>query len=125
MPKTILIADDNDSLRQALCTALTLESDFEVCGQAHNGQDAIDKAQRLHPDLIILDLSMPLMNGFDAARVIKRLMPSVPMILFTFYVYPAIEAEARAAGVDAVVPKSENTSVLVRIVRGLLYLNAA
>jgi PleD family two-component response regulator len=59
MAKTILIADDNDLLRRVPCEAFARESDFEVCGEAEDGQDAIDKAERLHPDLIILDLSMP------------------------------------------------------------------
>jgi PleD family two-component response regulator len=63
MAKTILIADDSDVVRRAVCEAFALESDFEVCGEAHDGHDAIEKAQRLHPDLIILDLSMPVMNG--------------------------------------------------------------
>ena len=77
MAKTILIADDNDVVRRAVCEVFTRESDFEVCGEAHDGQDAIDKAERLHPDLIILDLSMPGMNGFDAARVLKHRMVSI------------------------------------------------
>ena len=58
MAKTILIADDNDVFRHALCEALKRESDFEVCGEARDGQNAIDQAQRLHPDLVIMDLSM-------------------------------------------------------------------
>jgi CheY-like chemotaxis protein len=76
------------------------ESDFEVCGEAHDGQDAIEKAQRLLPDLIILDLSMPVMNGLDAARVLKDRMPSVPIIMFTLYVDPFVEQESRSAGAD-------------------------
>jgi len=122
--KTVLIADDNETLRRALCEALARESDFEVCGQAQNGQDAIEKAQQLHPDLIILDLSMPVMNGLDAARALKNLMPSVPIILFTLHPYPFIDAEARSAGVDAVVSKSD-VSILKQQARSILYGNAA
>ena len=99
--------------------------DFEVCGEARDGRDAIDKAQQLQPDLIILDLSMPLMNGLDASRAIKKLMPSVPIILFTLHVYPFLELEAQAAGIAAVVSKSADLSVLIASARGLIYSSAA
>jgi two-component system, NarL family, response regulator NreC len=125
MPKTILIADDSDTFRRALCQAFTRESDFEVCGEAHDGQDAIDKAQRFHPDLIILDLSMPVMNGLEAARALKQLMPTVPIIMFTFYVEAFVEKEAQLAGVNELVSKSAHISVLVGKARSLLYRSAA
>ena len=110
MAKTILIADDNDVFRHALCEAFKRQADFEVCGEARDGRDAIDKAQRLHPDLIILDLAMPVVNGLDASRAIKKLMPSVPIILFTLNVYPFLELEAQSAGIAAVVSKSAGMS---------------
>jgi len=75
MAKTVLIVDDNALIRQALCEMFKREADFEVCGEAENGREAIEKAQRLHPDLIVMDLSMPVMNGIDAARVLKGMMP--------------------------------------------------
>src|SRR5713101_7284608 len=78
MAKTILIVDDNAYIRPALCGLFKRESDFEVCGEAENGKEAIAKALELHPNLIVLDLSMPVMNGLDAARELKRLMPTVP-----------------------------------------------
>ena len=100
MAKTILIADDSDVVRRAVCEAFALESDFEVCGEAHDGYEAIERAQRLHPDLIILDLSMPVMNGLDAARALRdRLVPPVPIILFTLYDAGIVEERARYAGV--------------------------
>ena len=71
MAKTILIVDDNAHIRQTICEAFKRESDLEVCGEAENGKGAIDKALALHPDLIVLDLSMPEMNGLDAARELK------------------------------------------------------
>ena len=126
MAKTILIADDNDAVRRAVCEVFTRESDFEVCGEAHDGHDAIEKAQRLHPDLIILDLSMPGMNGLDAARALRdRLVPPVPIILFTLYDDGIVEERARSAGVADVVSKSEDISVLIDAARRLLYRNAA
>ena len=75
MAKAVLVVDDNALIRQALCELFKREADFEVCGEAENGREAIEKAQQLHPDLIVMDLSMPVMNGIEAARVLKGLMP--------------------------------------------------
>jgi two-component system, chemotaxis family, chemotaxis protein CheY len=83
--KSVLIVDDSTFIRHALCELFRQEADFEVCGEAENGKEGIDKAQELRPALIVLDLSMPVMNGFDAARVLKRLMPSVPLILYSAF----------------------------------------
>jgi chemotaxis response regulator CheB len=85
MSHTILIADDSRFIRDALCNVFEREEDFDVCGQAENGREAVEKAQELHPDLILLDLSMPVMNGLDATRVLKRMMPEVPVIMFSAY----------------------------------------
>jgi YesN/AraC family two-component response regulator len=68
MSHTILIADDSIFIREALCGLFEREEDFDVCGEAENGKEAVEKAQELHPDLILLDLSMPVMNGLDATR---------------------------------------------------------
>jgi len=125
MPKTILIVDDNAYVRQMICEAFKRESDFEVCGEAENGKEAIEKALALHPDLIVLDLSMPVMNGLDAARELKNRMPSVPLLMFTLYVDEHLEAAARSAGVADVVSKSKHISALIAKARGLLYREAA
>ena len=125
MPKLVLVVDDNAVIRQALCQVLTSEADFEVCGEAENGHDAIEKAQALHPDLIVMDLSMPVMNGIDAARALKTLMPTVPLIMFSEYSDVFSEKEARSAGVSALVSKSEHVSVLIGKARALLYPTAA
>jgi YesN/AraC family two-component response regulator len=71
MAKMVLVVDDNAVIRQALCRLFSSEPGFDVCGEAENGQDAIEKAQVLHPHLIVMDLSMPVMNGIDAARTLK------------------------------------------------------
>jgi len=125
MAKAVLIADDNVSVRGALCEAFVRDSDFEICAEAHDGRDSIEKALRLRPDLIVLDLSMPDMNGLDAARELKGRIPSVPIILFTFYVDPFIKEAALASGVSAVVSKSENVAVLIAKARSLLRREAA
>jgi DNA-binding NarL/FixJ family response regulator len=113
MSHSILIADDSLFIRKALCELFAAEEDFEICGQAENGREAIAQAQSLRPDLVLLDLSMPVMNGLDATRVLKRLMPEVPVVMFSGYSDSLTEKEARSAGVSALVSKSENISVLL------------
>ncbi|MCU1297389.1 MAG: LuxR family transcriptional regulator [Acidobacteriaceae bacterium] len=108
------MVDDNPQVRQALCEVFKREADFDVCGEAGNGREAIEKAQQLHPDLIVTDLSSPVMNGLEAARVLKSLMPTVPVIVFT-----AHRNEARAGGAAAVISKSEDVAVLIRKARSL------
>jgi len=125
MTKTVLIVDDNEIIRRGLRELFTAEPDFDVCGEAENGREAIEKAQELHPDLIVLDLSMPVMNGIDAARVLRKLMPTLPLIIFSEYSDVLSEAEARSAGVSALVSKSEHVSALVAKARALLYPVAA
>jgi DNA-binding NarL/FixJ family response regulator len=125
MSHTILIADDSVFIRQGLCELFEREEDFNVCGDAENGREAVEMAQILHPDLILLDLSMPVMNGLDAARVLKRLMPRVPLLMYSAYSDSCTENEARSAGVSALVSKSENTSVLLGKARSLVYEVAA
>lgn len=123
--KSVLIVDDNAFIRQALCELFDRELDFEVCGEAENGKQAIEEAQKLRPDLIVLDLSMPVMNGFDAARVLKRLMPTVLLIMYSAFGDRVAEHQARLIGISEVVSKSEHASVLIHKARCLLYSSAA
>jgi DNA-binding NarL/FixJ family response regulator len=125
MAKMVLVVEDNAVVRQALCRLFRSEVDFDVCGDAENGQDAIEKAQALHPDLIVMDLSMPVMNGIDAARTLKTLMPIVPIIIFSEYSDVFSEDEARSAGISALVAKSEHASVLISKARALVFPTAA
>ena len=120
MSHTILIADDSLFIREALCNVLEGEEDFEVCGEAENGREAVEKAQELHPDLILLDLSMSVMNGLEATRVLKRIMPEVPVIMFSAYSGSSTEKEALSAGASALVSKFEHISVLLGKVRTVL-----
>jgi len=93
--------------------------------KAENGKEAIEKAQELHPDLIVMDLSMPVMNGIEAARVLKRLMPTVPLIMFSAFGDNSAKQQARLIGVSELVSKSEHASVLIHKARRLLYPAAA
>jgi DNA-binding NarL/FixJ family response regulator len=123
--KSVLIVDDNAFIRQALCKVFRQEGDFEVCGEAENGKVAIEKAQELRPDLIVLDLCMPVMNGLEAARVLKRLTPTVPLIMYSAFGDEFAEHQARLVGISEVVSKSEHASVLIHKARSLLYSTAA
>jgi DNA-binding NarL/FixJ family response regulator len=120
MSHTILIADDNLLIRQRLCELFARQPDFEVCGDAENGRQAVEKAQELHPDLILLDLSMPLMNGLEAARALRRMMPDVPLIMYSVFSDSFTEKEASSAGIRALVSKSDDISVLLGKARNAL-----
>jgi two-component system chemotaxis response regulator CheY len=125
MAKTILIVDDSAYIRRGLCEVFKRQSDFEVCGEAENGKEAIAKALELHPDLIVLDLSMPVMNGLDAARKLKKLMPTVPLIMYSAFGDVFGEQQARLIGISELVSKSQPPPILVNKARSLLYQNAA
>ena len=124
-PPSVLIVDDNAYIRMTLCEIFKREGDFEVCGEAENGKEAIEKARKFRPDLIVLDLSMPVMNGLDAARVLKKLMPAVPLIMYSAFADEFGEQQARLIGISEVVSKSEHVSVLIHKARRLLYPTAA
>ncbi len=97
MVGSILIVDDNAFIRKALCEIFKREEDLDICGEAENGRDAIEKAQQLRPDLIVLDMSMPAMNGLDAARMLKRLMPKVPLMLIMYSAFGDRYVEQQAS----------------------------
>jgi CheY-like chemotaxis protein len=107
MPKRILIADDNEDIRRVIRWFLESRTACEVCGEAVDGVDAIEKARTLLPDLILLDYSMPAMNGIEAGAVFKAMLPEVPVILFTNQDTRAIEPAAVSVGIRAVVPKTD------------------
>lgn len=125
MLKSVLIADDHEAIRRMLCLIFDSQADFEICGEAENGQEAVEMAQILHPDLIMLDLSMPVMSGIEAACALKELMPMTPIIVFSEYSDVFSEREARKTGVAALVSKTESLSVLVEKARAVIHALAA
>jgi len=124
MRKAVLIADDNAFIRTALYEFFQREPDFIVCGVAENGREAIEEARRLHPDLIVLDMAMPVMNGLEAARWLKRIMPEVPLIMYSATDEVA-QRNARSVGISEIISKSQRVSVLIRAARGLVERKAA
>jgi CheY-like chemotaxis protein len=117
MAKNILIADDNSVVREVLRDCLKQTADIETT-EAANGCEAIERARESKPDLIILDLAMPVMNGAQAAKILKQFLPEVPIVLFTMF---NVGADwAKDIGVDAVVSKPEGITQLARCVETLL-----
>jgi len=117
--RSVLIVDDSRVVREALCELFTREGEFDVCGEAENGRDAVQRARELYPDLIVTDLSMPVMNGIEETRLLKQLMPAVPVIIYTAHGDRYVEKEARAAGASAVISKSEPVANLVEKAKSL------
>ena len=119
MAKCILIADDNDIVRAIIRFFLETKG-FAICGEAVDGVDAIEKAKQLKPDLIVLDVAMPRMNGVEAASVLKSMMPDVPIVWFTMYQERVGSSLTAAVGVDAVLSKPDGVGGLVECVQGLI-----
>lgn len=116
----ILIVDDLPQMRSLIRAYLEEESEFRICGEAINGLDAIEKAKTLKPDLIVLDASMPRMNGVEAAPKLKKLLPETPIILFTFHESMMHGFDGRQIGVDAVVTKDRGLFPLKESVKALV-----
>jgi DNA-binding NarL/FixJ family response regulator len=103
----ILIADDSTPVRSGLRTLLGLNSDWQICGEAVDGADAVEKAHQLAPDLILMDFSMPQMDGVQAARKIAESGTDIPILLFTLNLSTQMMEMARNAGLRGAVSKSE------------------
>ena len=112
--KRILIVDDSPLIRSSLRAVLEEQLGI-VVAEAENGSDRIDKAQKVHPDLIVIDLVIPVMNGIDASRVLKRLMPTVPVVMFTTFADPHLKNAALAAGIHDLIDKSEIAALVESI----------
>jgi DNA-binding NarL/FixJ family response regulator len=120
MAKSVLIADDSVSVRYVIRSFLKDVADIEICGEAVDGLEAVEKAKKLKPDLVLLDLSMPTMNGVEVASILKKTMPQVLIILFTMYSENIGKALTSAVGVDAVLSKPDGMGQLVESIKALL-----
>jgi len=119
----ILIADDHEMLRRGVRNTLQTEPDLEICGEAVDGQDAIDKARELHPDLVILDINMPVLNGLVAVRQILRYCPTTKIVIFSVHDSEQTKQETIAAGAHGFVSKGKDSHDLLRVVRDVLKRN--
>jgi len=113
MPHTVLIVDDSALIRRSVRACIELQTDWEVCGEAENGEIAIAKVKEMSPDVVILDFQMPIMNGLDAARAIVRIAPNTSMLMLTMHACQQLENQARAIGFKAVLSKSDNIAGLL------------
>lgn len=116
--KRILIVDDQTALLKVLRTSLEHHG-FSVCGEAENGIDAIGRAVATRPDLVILDVAMPGLNGIEVASILQRLLPDVPIVLHTIHGERIGQSLKSLIGIKAVVAKSEGVGKLIDRVRSL------
>ncbi len=124
MARSVLIVDDSSIVRQAL-VRLFVDAGFEVCGEAKSGREAIEKAQKFDPGLIVMDVSMPGMNGIEATRSLRQLLPNAVIIILSDYGGMFSEEETCSLGIAAIVSKSECSSVLLHEARTLMPRTAA
>jgi CheY-like chemotaxis protein len=115
----VLLADDNDVVRKLIRSLLSSRKDIQICGDAVDGKEAVQKASELKPDLVILDLSMPL-GGLAAAKQIAATLPQTRILLLSAFDGDGLTKEARAAGVRGFVRKDEASATLLKAVETLL-----
>jgi DNA-binding NarL/FixJ family response regulator len=123
LPFRILIADDHSAVRSVLRALIESHADWQVCGEAVNGFEAVVKTEELKPDLLVLDMAMPIMDGIRAAREISKSSATLPILMHTMHSSPTLDLEAQKAGVSQVVNKCESGDKLIMVIENLL--NAA
>lgn len=112
--RRVLIVDDMAHVRAELCTLLPLAGDIQIVGEAADGQEALRQAEALQPDVVLLDLEMPVMNGYQAAQQIKTNRPTCRVIALTIHDYPEAFERAAQCGVDAFLVKGAPLANLVQ-----------
>jgi len=110
MSHKILIVDDSALIRHSVRACIERNTQWEVCGEAENGMVAIEKVRQLHPDVVILDWQMPVMNGLDAAREITRIDPSATMLMITLHDSGKLTLDAQAVGISEVLSKTDGVA---------------
>ena len=120
MPNSVLIVDDSPVIRKVMRDFFEELTDWKISGEAGDGPEAIQLAEELNPDLILLDFSMPNMNGIEAASVLKKLLPDAHIVVFTMFDDALGSRLTCAAGVDLVISKADGLGGLVKAVHELL-----
>ena len=120
MPVRILVVDDHEVVRQGIRTILSARPDWEICGEAVNGQEAVKLAETLRPDAIIMDITMPIMSGLEAARQITRNNNSAPILIFTMHESRTLADSVRETGARGFVFKSRAAQDLINALDILL-----
>jgi DNA-binding NarL/FixJ family response regulator len=118
--KRILVADDNEIVRAVVCALIEAGTDLEVCGEAVDGLNAIEKARELKPDLALLDFRMPGLSGVETASIIRKDLPQARIVLFTLYEQSVSETMTTAAGIDLVLRKGDGLDRLLESIQNLM-----
>jgi DNA-binding NarL/FixJ family response regulator len=120
MRKHILVVDDNELIRRQIRRILESDQQLEICAEAENGADAVRKTREYGPDLVLIDVFMPEMNGLSAVREIKKESPNLPVLVFTLHDSGEIQIESQKAGADAFLLKANGGIKLLPTLHGLL-----
>jgi DNA-binding NarL/FixJ family response regulator len=120
MSTTVLIVDDSPPIRRSLRIWFEGREGWQVCGEAENGAAAVEQVKALNPDIVIMDLSMPVMNGLDAARHISSIAPKTAMVLLTMHASEFLVQDAQRVGIKAVVSKLDGPATLMASVESLI-----
>ncbi len=115
----IILVDDHQIIRQGIRTTLTGTS-WDICAEASNGKEAIEAIKKFNPDLVLLDISMPILNGFDTARLIKETGLKTRIVMFSMHDSAGFIREAQNAGADGYVSKSQFSGDLVKAIESVL-----
>src|SRR6266850_3284336 len=119
MPFRILVADDHEVVRRGLCALLRNQPDWEVCGEAKDGRDAVEKVLMLKPEVVILDIGMPNLNGLEATRQILKANPQVKVLILTLHDSDSVVQEVLDAGARGFLLKTDAARDLVAAVEAL------
>jgi len=115
-----LLVDDHESVRMGVTAILSSRPNIEVCGEAANGKEAVEKARQLKPDLIILDVNMPVQDGLKSAKEIRTFLPDVPILFFSMHDGVYLVHEAKMAGGQGFVNKTDARATLLDAVDALV-----
>jgi len=116
----VLVADDHEVMRLGIRNLLELQPGWSICAEANNGQEAVEKTLQFRPDVIIMDISMPVMNGLEAANVITREHPQIPVILFSLHLSDDLYRHFNTDGIRGAVAKGDAARDLVLAVQTVL-----
>ena len=120
-PLRVLIVDDHEAVRIGVRAILSTRPDIEVCGEAANGQEALDKAKELSPDVIIMDITMPVVDGFTAAREMSKVAPGASVLLLSMHESPNLLNVAKSSGARGYIAKSEGSAAILRALDALAH----